>query len=89
MSQVVGVPDERLGEELCACLRLRDGVSLSSADVRQFLKGKLASFKIPRYSVILRDFPKTLSGKIQKYKLREDCGKLLSEKKLNDRRAET
>ncbi|XP_055692886.1 medium-chain acyl-CoA ligase ACSF2, mitochondrial-like [Lutzomyia longipalpis] len=69
---VVGVPDERLGEELCAFVRLRDGVqTLSLEEVKEFCHGKISYFKIPRYLRIVDDFPKTLSGKIQKFKLQE------------------
>ncbi|CAK1601302.1 unnamed protein product [Parnassius mnemosyne] len=77
-SQVVGVSDERLGEELCAVLRIRDGASITINDVRSHCNGHLAKFKIPRMLKITDEFPKTASGKIQKYKLREliESGKL-------------
>jgi fatty-acyl-CoA synthase len=69
--QVVGVPDERFGEELCAWLRLRDGASLDAEQLRQHCRGRLAHFKIPRYVLVADEFPMTVTGKAQKFKLRE------------------
>ncbi len=68
---VVGVPDERYGEELCAWLRLRDGAQLDAAGVRAFCEGRVAHFKIPRYAIAAEQFPMTVTGKVQKFKLRE------------------
>ncbi|XP_059607714.1 medium-chain acyl-CoA ligase ACSF2, mitochondrial-like [Phlebotomus argentipes] len=69
---VVGVPDERLGEELCAFIRLQAGLDdCPSEEIREFCRGKISYFKIPRYFRIVTEFPKTLSGKIQKFKLQE------------------
>ena len=66
------MPDPRLGEEICAYIRLKQDVKpLSMEDIKAFCKGKLAYFKIPRYIRIVEDFPKTTSGKIQKFKLQE------------------
>ncbi|EDS37635.1 AMP dependent coa ligase [Culex quinquefasciatus] len=68
----IGVPDERMGEELCAYVRLKDeGQSLEHAEMKQFCKGKISHFKIPKYLRIVDEFPKTVSGKIQKFKLVE------------------
>lgn len=68
----VGVPDERMGEELCAYVRLQDPtMSLGHAEMKEFCKGKIAHFKIPRYLRVVDSFPKTVSGKIQKFKLVE------------------
>ncbi|KAJ2949958.1 hypothetical protein O0L34_g11281 [Tuta absoluta] len=78
-SQVVGVADERLGEELCVVLKLREGATVTHEQMSKHLAGKLARFKIPRLMRILtEDFPKTASGKIQKYKIKEliESGKL-------------
>ncbi|KAG6445660.1 medium-chain acyl-CoA ligase ACSF2, mitochondrial [Manduca sexta] len=77
-SQVVGVSDERLGEELCVVLKLREGACFSLDDVTKHLTGRLARFKIPKLLKIIDDFPKTTSGKIQKYRLKEliESGKL-------------
>jgi fatty-acyl-CoA synthase len=69
--QVVGVPDARFGEELCAWVKLRPGASLSLAELREFCTGKIAHYKIPRYLRITGEFPMTVTGKIQKYKMRE------------------
>jgi fatty-acyl-CoA synthase len=69
--QVVGVPDARFGEELCAWVRLRPGASLSLEELRAFCTGKIAHYKIPRYLRITDDFPMTVTGKIQKYKMRD------------------
>lgn len=68
---MVGVSDERLGEELCAVVRLREGASLTPQDVQRHCTGRLAKFKIPRILKFTEEFPKTASGKIQKYKLRD------------------
>ncbi|XP_055375599.1 medium-chain acyl-CoA ligase ACSF2, mitochondrial [Condylostylus longicornis] len=71
-SQVVGVSDKRLGEEICLFLRMKpDCPNLTIDDVREFCKGNIAHFKIPKYLKILKEFPKTTSGKIQKFKLKE------------------
>jgi fatty-acyl-CoA synthase len=69
--QVVGVPDERYGEELCAWVRVRDGEAVTEDDVREFCRGKLAHFKVPRYVLVVDEFPMTVTGKIQKFKMRE------------------
>src|SRR3954453_12257541 len=69
--QVVGVPDAKYGEELCAWIRVRDGESVSEDDVREFCSGNLAHFKVPRYVLVVDEFPMTVTGKIQKFKIRE------------------
>jgi fatty-acyl-CoA synthase len=69
--QVVGVPDQKYGEELCAWIKLRPGAELTDDDVRQFCQGKIAHFKIPRYIRFSTDFPMTVTGKVQKFKMRE------------------
>ena len=70
-AQVIGVPDVKYGEELCAWVRVREGATLDSDSVRSFCHGKLAHFKIPRYVRVSTDFPMTVTGKIQKFKMRE------------------
>ena len=71
-AQVIGVPDERYGEELCAWIRLREGAApLSAEDVRAFATGKLAHYKIPRYVQIVDGFPMTVTGKVRKVEMRE------------------
>jgi fatty-acyl-CoA synthase len=67
------VPDPRYGEELCACVRLRDGGSLDDEALRAFCQGRLAHFKIPRYVLSVEEFPMTVTGKVQKFKLRESA----------------
>jgi fatty-acyl-CoA synthase len=69
--QVIGVPDARYGEELCAWVRLRPGAELSLEELRQFCTGKIAHYKIPRYLRISDGFPMTVTGKVQKFKMRE------------------
>ncbi|CAH2229983.1 medium-chain acyl-CoA ligase ACSF2, mitochondrial isoform X1 [Pararge aegeria] len=70
-SQVIGVSDERLGEELCAVVRLHEGTAFTIQELTNHCKGKLARYKIPRMLKIMDDFPKTVSGKIQKFKIKE------------------
>jgi fatty-acyl-CoA synthase len=70
--QVVGVPDARYGEELCAWVRLREGDAVDGDELREWCKGKIASFKIPRYWKFVDAFPMTVTGKIQKFKMREE-----------------
>jgi fatty-acyl-CoA synthase len=69
--QVVGVPDEKYGEELCAWVRLRPGSGLAEEDVRAFCVGKIAHYKVPRYVRFTQEFPMTVTGKVQKFKMRE------------------
>jgi fatty-acyl-CoA synthase len=69
--QVIGVPDERYGEELCAWVRLREGAVLDADGVREFCRGRLAHFKIPRYVMVVDEFPMTVTGKVQKFRMRE------------------
>ncbi|XP_022709761.1 uncharacterized protein LOC111272528 isoform X2 [Varroa jacobsoni] len=76
---VCGVPDERMGEEVCVWLRVKKTSSgvVNEQAVRDYYRGKLAHFKVPRYIVFTDTFPKTASGKIQKFKMREEmCQKL-------------
>jgi len=69
--QVIGVPDEKYGEELCAWVKLRPGAELTGEDVREFCVGKIAHYKIPRYVRFTEEFPMTVTGKVQKFKMRE------------------
>jgi fatty-acyl-CoA synthase len=69
--QVVGLPDEKFGEEVSAWIRLRPGQAPAEDEIRAFCRGGLAHFKVPRYVVFVEEFPTTVSGKVQKYKLRE------------------
>jgi fatty-acyl-CoA synthase len=71
--QVIGVPDEKYGEELCAWIRMRPGASPLDADtVRAFVAGRLAHYKIPRYVLLVDEFPMTVTGKIRKVQMREE-----------------
>jgi fatty-acyl-CoA synthase len=69
--QVIGVPDERYGEELMAWVIARAGAALTEQDVKQFCRGKIAHVKIPRYVKFVDAFPMTVTGKVQKFKMRE------------------
>jgi fatty-acyl-CoA synthase len=77
-AQVIGVPDERYGEELCVWVKLRPGAEpLTAERIREFATGKLARYKIPRYVLIVDDFPMTVTGKIRKVEMREKSVELL------------
>jgi fatty-acyl-CoA synthase len=69
--QVVGIPNARLGEIVAAWVRLRPGVMATEAEIREWCKGQIAYYKIPEHIRFVTEFPATLSGKIQKYKIRE------------------
>jgi fatty-acyl-CoA synthase len=70
-AQVIGVPDERMGEELMAWIVLREGHDADEDDLRAFCRERLAHFKVPRYWKVTDEFPMTVTGKIQKFKMRE------------------
>jgi fatty-acyl-CoA synthase len=71
-AQVIGVPDERYGEELMAWVRLREGAEpLTAEGLREFCVGKLAHYKVPRYIKIVDEFPMTVTGKIRKVEMRQ------------------
>lgn len=69
--QVVGVPDDKFGEEVSAWIILKDGASLTAEELREYCIGKISRHKIPKYIAFVREYPMTASGKIQKFKLRE------------------
>jgi fatty-acyl-CoA synthase len=69
--QVIGVPDAKFGEELCAWIRLRPGQDLTAEEVRAYCQGRIAHYKIPRYIRFTEEFPMTVTGKVQKYLMRE------------------
>ena len=74
---VVGVPDAKYGEAVCACIRLRSGVTITEDEIREFCRGQIAHYKLPRYVRFVDSFPLTVSGKIQKYLIRETlCSEL-------------
>jgi len=74
---VVGVPDIKYGEELCAWVKMKPGLAMTEQDLKDYCKGKIAHYKIPRYVMFVDDFPITISGKIQKFKMREESIKVL------------
>ncbi|MGH9024477.1 MAG: AMP-binding protein, partial [Acidimicrobiia bacterium] len=69
--QVIGVPDDRFGEEIMAWVKLRAGAEATEEAMRQYCRGQIAHFKIPRYVKFVDEFPMTVTGKIQKFKMRE------------------
>jgi fatty-acyl-CoA synthase len=76
-AQVIGVPDEKYGEELMAWVRLKDGASLDAETLRAYCEGKLAHYKIPRYVHVVDEFPMTVTGKIRKVQMREEAVDML------------
>ncbi|MCY9289752.1 AMP-binding protein [Bacillus haynesii] len=71
--QIVGVPDETFGEEVSAWIKLKSGASMTADELKAYCKGKIARYKIPRYIAFVEEFPMTASGKVQKFKLREQA----------------
>ncbi|HLG45573.1 MAG TPA: AMP-binding protein [Reyranella sp.] len=69
--QVIGVPDPKYGEEICAWIKLREGQSATPEEIKEFCKGQIAHYKIPRYIEFVGEFPMTITGKIQKFVMRE------------------
>jgi fatty-acyl-CoA synthase len=72
-AQVVGVPSERYGEEVMAWVRLRPGATVTATGLDDFCRGQIASFKIPQYWKFVDEFPMTVTGKIQKFRMREQA----------------
>ena len=68
---MIGVPDAKYGEELCAWVKLRPGSELTPRTVKAYCPGKIAHYKIPRYVRFTDEFPMTVTGKVQKFKMRE------------------
>ncbi len=71
--QVVGVPDRKYGEEIMAWIQTEDGSDMTLDQVKEYCKGKIAHYKVPRYVMTTTEFPMTVTGKIQKFKLRDDA----------------
>lgn len=69
--EIIGVPDQKYGEQVCAWIKLRHGESLSESEVTDFCQDKIAHFKIPHYIRFVDDFPMTVTGKVQKFRMRE------------------
>jgi fatty-acyl-CoA synthase len=70
-ASVVGIPDAKFGEELCAWIKLRADCKLTEDEVRAFCRRQLAHYKVPKYVRFVSSFPQTVTGKIQKFKIRE------------------
>ncbi|MDH3614560.1 MAG: AMP-binding protein [Gammaproteobacteria bacterium] len=77
--EVIGVPDPRFGEEIAACIQLQEGEQATEEEIRNYCRGKLAHFKIPRYVRFVDEFPMTVTGKVQKFILRERLTKELEQ----------
>lgn len=75
--QVIGVPDEQYGEEIMACIILKDGESMTEAEMKEFINAHMARHKVPRYIDFVDSFPMNVAGKILKYKMRENAIKKL------------
>ena len=73
--QVIGVPDEALGEEIMACVILKDGESMSEEEMKDYVRKNMAKHKVPKYVDFVNEFPMNVAGKILKYKMREDAVK--------------
>ncbi|BAU27275.1 fatty-acyl-CoA synthase [Aneurinibacillus soli] len=71
--QVVGLPDELYGEQILACIKVKEGEVLTVEEVKEYCRGKIARYKIPHYVQIVEEYPMTASGKIQKFRLREQA----------------
>lgn len=80
-AEIIGVPDKKYGEQVCAWIKLRQGASASADDIRDFCKGKIAHFKVPYYVKFVDAFPMTVTGKVQKYLMREQMIDELKAKK--------
>jgi fatty-acyl-CoA synthase len=79
--EVVGVPDPKFGEEVAAWIKLREGQTANEAEIREYCAGRLAHFKIPRYIRFVDEYPMTVTGKVQKYLIRENMVEELEQKK--------
>ncbi len=78
---VFGVPHEYFGEEIMAWVRLNAGQAATEQEIRDFCQGEIAHFKIPKYIWFVKEFPMTVSGKLQKYRMREIAMKKMGEGK--------
>ncbi|QPG07161.1 AMP-binding protein [Salinimonas marina] len=80
---VFGIPDDRYGEQVCLWLKVREGSKIHEEEIRAYLKEHLAYFKIPKYISVVTDYPMTVTGKLQKFKMREQMIKQLEAEALN------
>ena len=76
--QGVGIPDDKYGEELCVWIIVRPGAALTETDVRAHCQGRIAHYKIPRHIRFVEEFPMTVTGKVQKFAMREQMVKELA-----------
>ena len=81
--QVIGVPDEQLGEEIMACIILKDGETMTADEMRTYIREHMAKHKVPKYIDFVDSFPMNVAGKILKYKMREDAIEKYNLKKAN------
>ena len=81
--QVIGVPDKAYGEEIMACVILKDGETSSEEEIKQFVRDHMAKHKVPRYVDFVEEFPMNAAGKILKYKMRENSVEKLNLQKAN------
>ena len=77
--QIIGVPDPKYGEELCAWIKLHQGESATEEEIRDFCQGQIAHFKVPRYIKFVEGFPMTVTGKIQKFVMRKQMAEELGQ----------
>ena len=82
--EVIGVPDATFGEEICAWVKLREGESATAEEIREFCRGQIAHFKVPRYIKFVQRFPMTVTGKVQKYVMREQMTRELAGENMVD-----
>jgi fatty-acyl-CoA synthase len=71
--QVIGVPDESYGEEIMACIVLKEGEEMTADEMKAYINANMARHKVPRYIRFVKEFPTNAAGKILKYKMREDA----------------
>ncbi|MPN30055.1 Long-chain-fatty-acid--CoA ligase [bioreactor metagenome] len=71
--QVIGVPSEQYGEEIMACVILKEGESATEQEIQDFVRASMAKHKVPKYVAVVDSFPMNAAGKIMKYKMREDA----------------
>lgn len=75
--QVIGVADEKMGEEVCAWIKFKDQDKTTSEDLLAFMRGKIAHYKVPRYVRFVQSFPLTVTGKVKKNEMRHITNELL------------
>ena len=81
--QVIGVPDEQYGEEIMACIILKNGESMTADEMKTYIRDHMAKHKVPKYIDFVDSFPMNVAGKILKYKMREDAVKKLGLQKAD------